>query len=332
MEEVSRRTTIKVKYQNKDITKEISPYVKSFSYSDAVDGEADSAQITLIDKEEIWIGEWFPEKGNSMEISITSNGKESDFGRFEIDEIENTLSPSEARIKLVSVPNKSEIRYVEKSRSWEKVKLSTIAEDIATESNLQLYYKSKEDPIIERIEQDEESDLKVLKKLCKNRGLSLKVSDMELIIYDKEELEGISSARIIKKDAREIKQFRLKTTVHEVYKSCKVEYMHGKQDKKISHEYNDASKDEGMTLKVSEKVENEGEAERLAKKKLREKNEKETTGSFTLIGDPDLIAGVTVELKGFHVYDGKYLIDKSNHDVSNGYTTKIEVHKCLEGY
>lgn len=88
-----------------------------------------------------------------------------------------------------------------------------------------------------------------------------------------------------------------------------------------------------MTLQVNEKVENVAEAEKLAKKRLREKNQDEVQVSITTVGDFALMASNTVELHGFHVYDGKYIIIKSRHEISgSGYTTKVDLRKCLNGY
>ena len=332
----SRRTRIKVIYQGRDISDSIIPYVKSFTYTEAISDEADSSTITLIDRDELWIGDWFPEKGSTLTITIIKMDNETEeelnLGKFEIDEIENTLKPSEAKIKLVSIPNSSEIRNVEKSRSWEKVQLSKIANDIANESNLELFYDTSEDPIIERAEQDEISDISFLKRQCLDSGLALKVTDSQLIIFDVEDYEKKESILTLEKNSGTIKDFRLSTTIHEIYKSCRVKYAHGQKNNSFDYTFTDSEKDEGMTLQINQKVESTAEAEKLAKKKLREKNREETKANFTLLGDFRYLSGNTIEISGFHVYDGKYIITKTTHELSNGYTTKIELKRCLKGY
>ena len=74
------------------------------------------------------------------------------------------------------------------------------------------------------------------------------------------------------------------------------------------------------------------EAEKLAKKKLHEKNLEEFAVSLTLMGNFALLASNTVQLVGFHKYDGKYLITKSEHEVGNGYTTKIDLRRVINEY
>ena len=232
----------------------------------------------------------------------------------------------------MSVPNSSEIRNVEKSRSWEKVQLSKIAKDIANESKLELFYDTSEDPIIERAEQDEISDIAFLKRQCRDAGLAIKVTDSQLIIFDIEDYEKKESILTLEKNSGTIKDFRLSTTIHEIYKSARVKYAHGQKNNSFDYTFTDSEKVEGMTLQINQKVESAAEAEKLAKKKLREKNREETKANFTLIGDFRYISGNTIEIAGFHVYDGKYIISKTTHELSNGYTTKIELKKCLKGY
>ena len=74
------------------------------------------------------------------------------------------------------------------------------------------------------------------------------------------------------------------------------------------------------------------EAEKLAKKKLHEKNLEETSVSLTMMGNFALLASNVVTLVGFHQYDGKYLIKQSTHDISGGYTTKVELRRIIDGY
>ena len=332
----ARRYKIRVLYAGNDISEDIAPYVKTFSFEEKISDEADSATITLHDRDNLFISDWFPTKESILRIFIVlkaENIEESlDLGSFEVDTIENTLSPSECRLKLVSIPNSSELRSTDKSRSWEKIPLSKIASDIALNAQLKLYYNTKEDPIIERVEQDGESDLSFLKKICKKSGCALKVTDSQLIIFDIEECEKREVITRISKDSGKIKQFTLKTKTIDVYKSCEVSYQHGIKSEMISAEYKDASKTSGKRLKIREKVETQAEAERLARKRLRERNSDETTGNFTMIGDFSLLSGNTVEISGFGIYDGKYLISRSTHELSNGYTTRIEIKKTLEGY
>ena len=56
------------------------------------------------------------------------------------------------------------------------------------------------------------------------------------------------------------------------------------------------------------------------------------TASFSLYGDFNFAAGVLVELKNFGKFDGKYIITKAGHKLGGGYTSDLELRKCLDGY
>ena len=96
--------------------------------------------------------------------------------------------------------------------------------------------------------------------------------------------------------------------------------------------YTIPGKEKGRVLFVREQVENTAEAERLAKKKLREANKEEVTGSFATIGNTNFAAGMTILLKNFGKFDGKYIVTKVSHSVEASYTTSVDIRRCLDGY
>lgn len=336
----ARRAGVKVEYDGTDISESINAFITSFSISEELSGKADSAEISMQDRPELWIGDWLPERGATMQVTLTvadweesEDTRELPLGKFELDEIENSGPPNTAKLKMVSIPNNAEIRSVEKTRSWEKTQLSAIAKDIADGAGLELYYDADDDPVLERAEQTEQTDLSFLLKLCKDAGLALKVSDEKIIIFDVQKYEQQEPVKYFTKGSSAIMSYTARTTIHDVYKACHVKSQHKKKEELIEYTYEDPNKKEGMTLQVNEKVENVVEAEKLAKKRLREKNQDEVQVSITTVGDFALMASNTVELHGFHVYDGKYIIIKSRHEISgSGYTTKVDLRKCLNGY
>jgi phage protein D len=54
----ARRATAQVSFNGVDVTSDIKPYLKSLSYTDSEDGEADDLQLTLQDREGIWLAKW----------------------------------------------------------------------------------------------------------------------------------------------------------------------------------------------------------------------------------------------------------------------------------
>lgn len=344
----ARRYLVMVSYNGKDISADLQQYLKSVSYTDNMSGEADDLQLTLEDKAGLWQSAWMPKKGATLDVSIRHINAGAEqvvrFGLFEIDEITSSGMPSEVQIKAISVPDNNNLRGVERTRSWEKAELKRIANDIAGGAGLELYYDVKDyNPVIDRAEQSEQSDLSFLYQLCADHGLALKICNNQIVIFDEADYEAAEAVALVPKPKASysagsikvldmLKSYSLRSKVRDVYKSCHVKYQDSSTKQKIEATFAAPDKKIGKTLEVNEQVTSIADAERLAKKKLREKNSDEVTGSFSFLGNPELAAAVNIQLSGFGAFDGKYIITKAQHDISAGYTTSIDVRRCLDGY
>lgn len=361
----ARRAYPKIAYNKKNITQAMLSYLKSLEFTDALTGQADDLQIVLEDRNGLWLEAWFPDKGATLTASIltkywnnpTEAEKELPLGLFEIDEIECSAMPSETKIKAVSVPNNTTLRGEERTRSWEGYTIQKIAQDIADNAGMQLNFSAKDNPTLERVEQTEQSDLAFLDKLCQDNGLSLKVTDNQIIIFDMADMEAaepsliflrptvadLSDTTVGSGDSNKtntgnaLKQLKptswhFTSSIRDIYKACTVEHSRGKKKEKISATFTDPTKTEGKTLLVKKDVKSVEEAERMARKALRDKNKDEVTGSLTCMGDTDLSAGLTVTVKGFGKFDGKYIISRVKHSLGNGYRCSVDLRRCLNGY
>lgn len=336
---MTRRTEVEIFIEGKNVTADLKKFIQSVTYTDVLEGEADTAQITLNDTERLFIGDWFPTRGDSVNLTFiknhwTDNPEKLNLNDFEIDEITNNSSSSGniAQIKLNSIANKTELRSTDKNRAWENVKLSKIAKDIADSANLELFYDTQEDPEIKRAEQKEKSNLSFLYELCKNRGIAVKIADNKLILFDVEKYEQSDAVKTFSYGDGQIISFSGTATISKIYKAAHVKYQHGKKAEKQDYTFTDETKSEGLTIEINKRVDNPAEAEKLAKKELRNKNKDEIKVRLTVIGDFALLAGNCIELKDYGFYSGKYLIDKATHNLSDGYTVNLELHKCLKGY
>ena len=172
-----------------------------------------------------------------------------------------------------------------------------------------------------------------LEKLCTDSGLALKVTDGKLIVFDETKLEAQEPVARLIRGSSTITRFSATSTLQEVYRRAEVTYSHGQKSETITGSFDAADKPEGKVLKINQRVESKAEADRLAKNALREKNKKETQIRLTTVGSFKLLSGNVVELVNHGKFDGKYLIEKSTHKIdSSGYTTDLELRKCLSGY
>lgn len=334
----ARRARVTIFYENKDITNDLAPYLKSFEYTDNAEDKSDEIQITLEDREMLWMGDWYPTKGAkiSAEIIVTENDAEQRLpcGTFEIDEIESNGSPNDVKIKAVSVPFSSGIRHDKQNKPWENIALSKIAQDIAEKASLELFFDSNDDSEFDRVDQVNQGDLAFLQSLCQRTGHSLKVTGEKIVIYDQEKYEQESAVLTLKKGRDNIKSYSFSSKNLSVYKAATVEYNDAKKGKTHKGKFKPVKSVEGPELVINERVSSDAEAQKVAKKRLRQKNKDENTSKIGLsIGDIRLVGGVNVMIEGFKMHDGKYSITQAKHIVANsGYGTDIESRKCLEGY
>lgn len=336
---LARHVSVRVIIAGKDVTKDLSPYLKAVTYEDVESGETDTIEIELQDAGRLFIADWFPSRGDTLEVELWREGWQGDgqtetlpLGVFEVDEITNSYPPNVAKIKGNSCPQNSALRQVDESRAWEDVKLSAIAADIAAKAGVELFFEASDDPTVKRAEQAELSALAFLEKLCRDNGLALKFADGKLIIFDEAALESQAAVSVLRYDRSVIKQFSATATLSEIYKSCEVSYKHGKQDELFQSKFEDPAKADGKVLKVNQKVETKAEAEKLARKKLREKNKEEIKIQLTTVGRFEYLSGQVVELAGHGFYNGRYIIERATHKVGTGYEVSLEMRRCLNGY
>ncbi len=81
------------------------------------------------------------------------------------------------------------------------------------------------------------------------------------------------------------------------------------------------------TLKIRNSGHNKNNADtKKGASKLKEKNEKENTFTFNLVGMAAVYAGQNINVKDFGKFDGIYFINTVEHTVNNGgYTIAINV-------
>lgn len=270
-----------------------------------------------------------------------SDGKDKmlDCGQFELDSVEDSGPPATIAIKGTSLPYAAQIRQTKKNKAWESVSLSGIAKQMAANSEMTCLYESANDPTYKRIEQVNMSDIAFLSTLAHDAGISLKVSNNIIVLFDQAAYEAKPSVLTIKRgNAGGYSKYKLQTGAADAqYASCRVRYVDpvtGKKIEGIAYTENYDPKDKkNQCLEVYAKVNSIGEAKTLAEKRLRLHNKYEKSATFTLPGNPDMLAGVTVMLEGWGAWNGKYIVKQAKHTITSaGYTVQARLRKVLEGY
>lgn len=265
-----------------------------------------------------------------------SDGKDKvlDCGVFEIDSVNYTGPPQKLSIKATSIPYKAKLRQTQHNKTWENTTLKNIGSKIAKNSGMKFMYLSDSNPTYKRREQVNMTDIAFLKKMCKKAGISLKVTSNTIVLFDAADYEKKAEVKKIKAGKGNILSYSFSTkTADTAYSSCHVIYTDPDTKETIEATYTPENANaDGQTLEVKQKVSSVAEAKELARKSLRAKNKGETTAEFTLVGDVDYVAGITVRVYGYGEFNGKYIVEQATHSITGGYKVQIKLRSCLEGY
>lgn len=319
----------RILYKGIDISSEVEPHLISCTYTDKVHGEADEIEVTVQDKDGLWRGPWCPEHGDKVRLWIGyKGGVIVPCGEFEIDEPAPRLSRSGDTFSFrgVSAPVSKALR-TQKTKRFENKSLRQIAGEIAGGHGLTVM-GTPPDVTFKDQPQRRERDLEFLSRLADEYGAYFSVRGSMLIFTKREELHDREPVFTLRAESDDYISCDLKRASHKTYSKAKLSYFEGNEKKKIEVEVEDGKVKNGDTLKLDDRVENEGQARLRAKAQLEKENLKRLTGNALLVGNPLLLAGQIMALDaGFGKWATNFVIKQSRHHLTRaGYTTNIEFH------
>ena len=330
----ARYAEVALIYDGVDISRDIAPFLISFTYNDNASDKADDIALTLEDRKRLWVADWFPTKGDKIVATIITHDwhKENDVqtlpcGAFEVDSVDCSGPPNVINLKaistLISKPMKSETH----TKAWENVRLSTIAGDIATKNGLEFFWDCTSDFYFERKDQVEVSDLEFIKNLAHDYGVNVKVTDTKLVCYERDTYEDKKAVDSLEYGDEKILRWSFSSRATGIYKAARLQYHDAVKKKNIdvTVKADSATKSSNRVLNINVKAESIADAKKICKERLEQANSKEITGEISLMGDLRYVGGSNVEIKGFGAFDGKYLIESATHNLGNGYTTSIKL-------
>ena len=180
---------------------------------------------------------------------------------------------------------------------------------------------------VDRITQNKERDLTFLTKLAEQYGYIFKIAENNLVFYDVQKLKGAKSTQIFYKT--DLLHINLREKTSQKYKSVQVSYFDPKKKKTVKATARNENVKKGDTLKITVRCSDRKQAIVKAKAALGTADDK-IEGSLEFVGNPYLIAGSNIELKGIGHFSGKYHIKQARHvlDRSSGYKTFCEVENA----
>lgn len=361
----------------KDILLGLSTQRLSFTYTDSTSDKADDLSAEIADPNRTWMKSVGADlkKGIQCEgrIVITDwmrpfDNRVLECGIFWINDVGMKGPPNTVSIKASSIPPDG-IKGTKKHRSWESTDLKTIANQIAGEHGLTLFWDTqKVSQKVKRTDQTDASDLEYLRNKCKDEELSLKIHRKQLVIYSEEEYEARPPAFELVYGASSTLTYDFGSKSDDTFKKAKNSYVNpdtGKvteqeHEADSGHEGNDAElisnvspgfgPDTGGSFQIVQSASdlvagdyfndaaeaNKGKGKKTgnkAKAKLRDKNKKENQSTFTVFGNIDYLSGLNCQTVDYGMFDKKWFIENSTHAISSGgYITTLKLRAALIGY
>ena len=323
-----------LKYNGTDATKTISGMMKSFSFTDNANGNADSISLELSNRSGKWFKGYYPEQGDWIKAwikvtdwSVGKKEKKLYLGRFAIDTIRFSGFGQNVSIEGISIPLKNGFNTTQRNRTWKKTNLKTMLGDIADDAGIKLVYDAGKHKIKEE-SQSGQTDMEFAYSMCSEFGLSMKLFDNKLVAYNQTSYEKADALFEIGRD--DLSSFDFDVSVLKDYDSIKAQYSDG--DDTSTFSFVRPNKKGKRRMFLSTKCDSVGEAETKAKAALREQLRSNQTVSFETMGDLRFVAGTNIKLTGFGELNGKYFIDTVTHTIEGKFTTSVTAHKTVTDF
>jgi phage protein D len=326
--ETVTRAELTVLIRGRDVTSDLTPYILSASYEDAVAGEADSLTLTVADPDARFLNSWYPDKGDTLEMLLGYPGDYVPSGLFEIDQVDVNGPPRAISIKAISAGITKKLR-TRRSFAHEGSDLRKIANTIAGRHGLSVEGEINEGLKVTRSTQYRETDLGYLSRMAKEYGYVFSVRGSRLVFTNIYTLESRPEVTTI--DVAGLLSYAFADKTTETYGAATVRYHNPdtQQYTEYVKENEAATSTEADTVEVFTVAKEPATAEAKARAALHDKTTHKVTGTISLPGRPAILSGNNVELTGLGVFDGIYHVERCSHiyDVGGGYTTSAELKK-----
>ena len=321
-----RSAYARMSFSGLDVTATIHDESKSLSYIDNASGTSDTIALSMVDPTERWIGPWMPSKGDRIRgffgvesWAFDGDNRMLDAGLFVVDSLSYSggMDGINLSIGAVSQPADQGFMSEKRSKTWKDVTIEEIQSEIAERYGLSYFYDAKEIKIKTKT-QSKQTDSEFLAAITKEYGLALKVYSEKIVIFDQNEYMRRPPVAIIDK------------MIMESWTSS-VELVGSYTGAQVS--YNDPTTEEcttyifgqnGRMLKINQKCDSLADAQMIAKAAVFEANHGNMNVSFSIMGNPSIVASQVIAITGLGRFDGNYYIDKITHSLSGNYTCKYE--------
>ena len=349
MDKIAKGLYVKVEYADSDITAQLERYLTNLTYTDYLDGKTpDTLKVTLEDSQGLFQGQFYPVKGSALYFefgydtnevfksgkgflidAITVNGgNNSGGGGSTADAVEWTAC---ANLPSHGIHSKA-------TKAWTDTTLEGIAREISKKHKMDLVFECKKTISLKRFTQFEQTDLKTINELTRKYGLLFSIKAGKdratMVIADLDTLR--SKPPLLKLFKSDCTSYSFSDSAERNTKGRYVRYFDSvkKELVEFDSERLKTKQADGLTDSMLDTLEGQGQQdiaiEREALEVYAQKDDPkdyERTARISLPGNPNLLAGVVLELpEDEWLYNaGKWVITESQHviTVSGGYKTTL---------
>lgn len=319
---------IVIMYQDRNVTSDFTPILKSVIFKDYLEGRASEIEITLSNEKGFFLGDWYPDIDDRIALKLGyENTDLIDCGTFWVDEVKLTGSRSGDECSIRALSLKSSLVYAPvKKQVVVRKTFKEIAGQLMAETGL----KAVGDLDGSWSGIQNETDIALLFRIAKETGRIFKIEGDELIFYKTENITKMVQVKpdyLLEIPRSNVLSYDVSDKAAGRITKCTVKWWDQKTKKEVSGSYDAGLKGGGSTV-IWEEVKTESEAQTKAKDYITDRNKKGEEFSMNLMGDVRLRAGICVTPRGFGRFDKIYYIAEATHSVSeSGYSTSITLRK-----
>ena len=328
------RSKILIEYNGVEATDIIANDLNGFTWKDNATGASDTVTLNLSDINQKWMNGFFPSPEDTFKAWIQLSEWAADYkegklycGTFMVDSLSYSGFPETLQLSGISTPVDSNFNVKQKNKSWTKTTVKTIMSDIAQGAGIKLVFDA-EDISVDSANQSGKTDLAFAYSICSEYGLSVKLYNKKIVVYDQSTYEAKAALYDIShSQLGGSGSYSIKKATTQVYDSVKIQYTNSKKGKALTYEYTIPGKTGSRQMFITSKAESYSDAEKKAKAALRENIRSSQSITLQMMGSAKYVAADCFNLTGFGKLDGKYFIDSVTHSKSGGkYTITITAH------
>lgn len=320
---------LRIRADGRDITAAVRGRLLSLKVTDSVDADADTCELVLDDR---GAAVELPPTGAVLEIDLGWRAQGvAPMGRFVVDERELHGPPDTLTLRAAAADLAGDLK-APRTKSWTRATLGELAEAIASANGL----RPRVDPrvqalVLPHIDQVDESDLGILRRLARDLDLVARPAGGELVVAPR---QALADQRPVVATVRrgDVADYRFLEADRNAYAAVLARWRDADAAEPMTVRAQSAGDARGPVHSLSSIYPDRSAAQNAAEARLRALEREAVTASVTLAnGLPELTAEAPVGLAGFGPpVDGRWIVRRAEHVLteSDGYRTTARLERA----